>query len=292
MARPRDIYRRLPNSIRREIALRRLRRWLRATAYIRWHNEHVGPGQPVVNFFPMRPEPRMQVSWMLRALRFRIGVAPVPGEPTFAWDTGTSLDEGARRSLPQGAINGSCVDVSKSRVDAVWAEVSGYSIQVDPTTNSGRMVVKPEENGAHGGRLVDGPTRRRRGFVYQKFVATRRNGRLLSTRAVIIGPEMPIVLDYWSAESDTFHGPSHCVARAPDEVYSAAEREQTLRFAELMGMDFGELDVIRDEESGLIYVIDANRTSFMPALLSRADLRRSYRQMVPALGRLLEGRAG
>lgn len=50
------------------------------------------------------------------------------------------------------------------------------------------------------------------------------------------------------------------------------------------------LDVIRDEESGLIYVIDANRTSFMPALLSRADLRRSYR--VPALGRLLEGRAG
>ena len=292
MARPRDIYRRLPNSIRREIALRRLRRWLRATAYIRWHNERVGPGQPVVNFFPMRLEPRMQVSWMLRALRFRIGVAPVPGEPTFAWDTGTWLDEDARRTLPQGAINGSCVDVSKSRVDAAWADASGYSIQVDPTTNSGRMVVKPEENGAHAGRLVEGPTARRRGFVYQRFVVTRRNGRLLSTRALIIGPEMPVVLDYWSAESDIFHGPGHCVARPPEEVYTTTEREQILSFAGLVGLDFGELDVIRDEESGLIYVIDANRTSFMPALLSQADLRRCYRALVPALSRLLEGRPG
>lgn len=286
------MYRRLPNTIRREIALRRLRRWVRATAYIRWHNERVGSERPVVNFFPMRPEPRMQISWMLRVLRMRLGVAPAVGQPTFAWDTGTWFDEDARRRLPHNAINGSCLDVSKSRVDAVWAEVSGYSIQVDPTTNSGRMVVKPEENGAHAGRLVEGPISRRRGFVYQRFVATRRNGRRLSTRAVIIGPEMPVVLDYWSAESDIFHGPSHCVATAPEEVYTDTERGQILRFAGLVGLDFGELDILRDEESGRIYVIDANRTSFMPALLSLADLRRSYRAMVPALSRLLEGRAG
>ncbi len=55
-------------------------------------------------------------------------------------------------------------------------------------------------------------------------------------------------------------------------------------------MDLGELDVVRDEGSGRIYVIDAKRTSLMPALLSRGDLRRSYQLMVPALGRLLEGR--
>ncbi len=84
MASPRQIYRRLPNSVRREIALRPLRRWLRATAYARWHNERVGDDAPTVNFFPMRPEPNMQVAWMLRALRMRIGFAPVRREPTFA----------------------------------------------------------------------------------------------------------------------------------------------------------------------------------------------------------------
>lgn len=261
------MYRRLPSSIRREIALRRLRRW-------------------------MRPEPRMQVCWMLRALRMRIGVVPVAGHTTFAWDTGTWFDEDARLRLPQDAINGSCIDVSKSRIDAAWEEVSGYTIQVDPTRNSGRMVVKPEESGAHAGRLVDGPISRRRGFVYQRFVATRKNGRLLSTRAVMLGREMPIIRDYWCAASDIFHGPSHCVARAPEEVYTDRERGQILRFAGLVGLDFGELDILRDEESGRIYVIDANRTSFMPALLSLADLRRSYRAMVPALSRQLEGRAG
>ena len=229
---------------------------------------------------------------MLRALRLRIGLAPLPGQATFAWDTGTWFDEGALRQLPRDAINAACVDVSKSRVDAAWAEVAGYTIQVDPMRNSGPLVVKPEENGAHAGRLVEGPTARRPGFVYQRFVRTRSNGRLLSTRAVIIGRELPVVLDYWAAESDIFHGPGHCVARAAQDVYSDRESEQLLSFAERMGMEFGELDVIRDEESGLIYVIDANRTSLIPARLSRADLRRSYLAMVPALGRLLQGRGG
>ncbi len=182
------------------------------------------------------------------------------------------------------------MNVSKSRVDAAWEEVSGCTIQVDPTTNSGRMVVKPEENGAHGGRVVVGPAPRRRGFVYQKFVATRSDGRLLGARAVIIGREMPAVLDFWTAESDMFVGPSHCVARTAGELYTATERDQILQFAERLGLEFGELEVVRDDASGLIYVIDANRTSLKPDLLSRADLRRSYRMMLPVLRRLLEGR--
>lgn len=272
------------------MTLRRLRRWLRATAYVRWHNARVGRDAPSVSFYPMRPEPKMQAAWLVRALRLRIGLRPVPGHPTIAWDTGTYFDESATHRLPPDAINGACLDVSKARVDATWQAVAGYGITVEPTHNRGRMVVKSEENGAHDGRLVTGPGRRRQGFVYQRFIDTQRDGRVYGSRPVIIGNEMPLVLDFWRAESDLFNGRSHCSVKSPDQMYTTTECDQIMEFARRLGMDLGELDVMRDRVSGLIYVIDANRTSFKPALLSRADLRRCYRQMVPAFRRLLESR--
>ena len=290
MARLRHAYQRLPNSIRRAITVRRLRRWLRATAYIRWHNARVVRHAAAVIFYPMRPEPKMQAAWLVRALRLRIGLEPVPGQPTIAWDTGTYFADAARGRLPPDAINGRCLDVSKTCVDATWEAVAGYGIAIEPSGNRGPMVVKSEENGAHDGRLVSGPARKRRGYVYQRFIDTRHDGRIYGTRPVIIGDEMPMVLDFWCAEADLFRGASHCSVRSPSEVYTRTERDQIMEFAHRIGMEFGELEVLRDRDSGLIYVIDANRTSFRPALLSRADLRRSYRQMVPAFRRLLESR--
>jgi hypothetical protein len=46
------------------------------------------------------------------------------------------------------------------------------------------------------------------------------------------------------------------------------ECAQLARFADLIGMDYGELDVLRANDSGLIYVVDANRTPVRPAGLA------------------------
>jgi len=222
----------------------------------------------------------------------RIGTTPAHGEPTFAWDTGTWFAQRALRSLPDDAINGRCIDVSKSNVDTLWQAVSGYSIGVDPVSNVGPMIVKSEENGAHDGRLVSGSMAPHRGFVYQRFIDTRSGGWLHSTRPVIIGREIVLALEFRRTEEDLFFGTNHCVARAPAEVYSRVEHEQLLAFAELIGLEFGELDVFRDRDSKLIYVLDANRTSFRPAHIGRADFARLYSAVVPALGRLLKERTG
>lgn len=290
MASPRRLYRRLPNSARKVLALRTQRRWLRATSYRHWHNERVGADASTVNFYPMLPEPRMQVSWMLRALRMRIGATPKPGELTFAWETGTWFNERALSRLPSDAINGRCIDVSKSRVDSVWEAVSGYSIAVDPTSWSELLVEKPEENGTHDGRLRRGPIPRRTGFVYQRLVDTRVDGVIHSTRPVIIGGSIPIVLAFTREGPNWFYGTNYCRATTAADAYSAREREQLLAFAAAIGMEFGELDVFRDHHSGLIYVIDANRTSFGPSHLPLGDFRMCVRTMVPALRRLLDGR--
>jgi hypothetical protein len=290
MASPREVYRRLPISVRRVLVLRAQRRWIRAVAYRRWHNQRVGSDAPTVNFFPMLPEPRMQVSWMLRALRMRIGTSPQAGEPTFAWETGTWFDERAVARLPPDAINGHCLDVSKSRVDSLWEEVAGYSISVDPTTWTGLLVEKPEENGTHDGRLRRGPLARRAGFVYQKLIDSRVDGVIHSTRPVIIGGAIPVVLAFTREGPNWFYGTNYCRAVTAADAYSAGEQKQLLAFAAAIGMEFGELDVFRDRQSGLIYVIDANRTSFGPSHLPLGDFRTCVRAVVPALRRLLDGR--
>ncbi len=45
---------------------------------------------------------------------------------------------------------------------------------------------------------------------------------------------------------------------------SGQEISNLLQFCQLMGMDYGELDVLRDRQDGRIYVVDANSTPLPP----------------------------
>ena len=45
-----------------------------------------------------------------------------------------------------------------------------------------------------------------------------------------------------------------------DDLFSAAEQQRILAFCHEMRLDFGELDVLRDDDDGRIYIIDANKT--------------------------------
>jgi len=49
-----------------------------------------------------------------------------------------------------------------------------------------------------------------------------------------------------------------------DGLFSADEQRLMLEFARRIGMDYGELDVLRDKETTDIYVVDANRTPVRP----------------------------
>jgi hypothetical protein len=286
-----DLYHRLPYDIRRTLVLDQARRWLLATAYAEWHNRRVGNGRETVNFFPMRPEPSMQIVSVLLRLRVRIGFSPQPGSMTMAWDTGTWFADGARRRLPPGAINGACLDISKSRVDRSWAEVSGYSITVDPLKTRGPFVVKPEQNGLHGGRVEIGPLKKRsKGVVYQRLVDSSEGDHIISTRAVIVGAEIPLAYETSRAVPNWFAGQYTSTPQRPEALYSADERVLLTRLAATLGLDYGEMDVLRDKESGRIYVVDANRTPVKQRLASREVLRSTYRDMAPAVGRLLTGR--
>jgi len=245
--------------------LRRARRWIRATRFAAAHNRQLAAGAPQFNFYPMRPEPNASISYVLRRMGARIGFQPAAAGLTLAWDTGTWFSAQAARVLPSGALNARCLDISKATVDRLWSEVCGYAISLDPLTTQGRLVVKPDENGTRGGCVVDGPLEARAmGMVYQRLVDTRVGDRVLQIRPVILCGQIVLVYEKWRPYPDWFKGPELTVPKSAADFFSQDEVALLLRFADSIGLDYGELDVVRDASDGRIYVVDANRTPVRP----------------------------
>jgi hypothetical protein len=285
----RDLFELIPDPWRGRIGLRRSRRWVRAVRFARRHNQSLAKDAPAVSFYPMRLEPTAALAHVFKRLGVRIVDFGRPADVTVAWETGTWLSDRDARKLPLRALNRACVDISKSTVDRVWAEVSGYSISVDPLTWSGRMVAKPIRNATRGGQLVQGPMQRRgRDLVYQRLIDSRVGDRIHSTRAVIIDQRVVHAYEKWRPYPQWFRGHEKTLPGSVDDLYSAAEQVLLVRFAEAIGMDYGELDVLRDNSSRLIYVVDANRTPVRPKGLPREYDDAWFGPMADAFRALLE----
>jgi len=265
VAAPYAVFRSLPDPWRGWLSLRSTRRWLRATRFAARHNRRVAADVLGFNFHPMRPEPNMSIAHVMRRLGVRIQFGPAETGVNLAWDTGTWFSPKAARQLPASAINARCLDISKTTVDRIWSEVAGYTIAVDPLTTVGPLVEKPDENGRRGGRVVQGPLNSRKaGTVYQRLVDTRVGDRVLQIRPVILCGEIVLVYEKWREFPYWFQAAELTVPKTVRDFFSEEQQAQLLRFADAIGLDYGELDVVRDEATRLIYVVDANRTPMRP----------------------------
>ena len=284
----RRLWKLLPEPWRGRVGLRRTRRWLAAGRFVAGHNRAQPPNAPAFSFYPMRPGPNSEMAAIMRRLGVRISLEPSAGALRFAWDTGTWFSPRAAARLAPDAINRACLDISKTTVDRTWAATAGYSISVDPTTTEGPIAVKPEINGLHAGRLIVGPIARRQpGMVYQRLVDTRHGDELVQGRPVIIGGRIVITFAKWRPYPSYFDNNRLSLPRPTDEIYSAHEQRLLLEFAAALGLEYGELDVLRDVGSGRLYVVDANRTPVRPRGLPIECDDVSYAPMVEAFRELM-----
>jgi hypothetical protein len=240
----------------------------------------------VLAFFPMRPQARAQLLDVLALIGVRVGDG-LRGGPQIAWHTGTQISPTDLAKLPTYAINRSCRDVSKSHVDALWTGVAGYSVSVDPLLTEGPLVIKSEENGAHDGRIASGPLRRRQtGMVYQRFIDATVGDVFVQTRPVVMRRAMPLVFEvhmprpHWHADAIGMF------PRQAQELYSGAEIAQLLAFASAVGLEYGELDVLRETATGRLFVLDANPTPVRPHFIAAEDLRTAQRLMADAFSQV------
>lgn len=172
-------------------------------------------------------------------------------------------------------LNIGCVDISKRRVEKALNKIFGLSTFVDPTKYQGKCIKKPDGNAVRHGFVVDCPQPSiEEDWVYQRLIETRRNGLQVEYRTPVILGEIPLVYvserDY--PTSDIRDCKRHTLTPVPTEnVFNANEVANILAFSNEIGMDMGELDIMRSTEDGGVYIIDANKTAAGFGLENRAN---------------------
>jgi hypothetical protein len=241
------------------------------------------PG-PAIWFGPDRPRP-----WYLlwkAASWAGLTFADTPEQAACAF----YFEDATTGAAPSGALNGGCTDVSKSRVAEVFGQVFGYALAVDPRTTCGPMVEKGEANGVHDGRIVFGPLAPSPGRTYQRVVDNLDGREAVDLRTPIVAGRPVVVFVKRRPAAERFANRNTRASLAkPEEVFSPAEIEKLSAFARAMRLDWGGLDVLRDRTSGLLYVVDVNKTDMgPPSALPFPQKLAAVRRLARALTQLVQ----
>lgn len=205
---------------------------------------------------------RPNLTWKIfRLLALREVAAGAPADLAYYHEDETRVSGAA------GALNGRCTDIGKARVAAVWEASAGYALAVDPTRWTGPMMSKSDANATHDGRLEDGPVLYPEpGRAYQRLIDNRvTDGEIMDIRPCVIGDEIAFCYLRYRPIASRFPNENNRVVRvAAATMLSADEVALVLRFARAIGLDVGEIDILRDRTDGRIYAVDVSKTPHSP----------------------------
>lgn len=174
---------------------------------------------------------------------------------------------------PSHWINAKCTNIDKTRVAEASQRVFGASYLVDPTTHSGPMVRKSDRNAAHDGIVVNGPQPREAGYVYMQYIDNVRGNEVQDIRVIYMRGLLLFAYLKWRSIPDRFRNVNTRVEMvSTTDVMSASEMAGVEAMCRDIGMDYGEIDCLRDRSTGMLYAIDVNRTPWGPPIgLTEAD---------------------
>ena len=127
-------------------------------------------------------------------------------------------------------------------------------------------------------------------MVYQRLADTKVGDRVLQIRPVILDGRIVLVYEKWRAYPDYFKGAELTIPKTVADFFSDDEATQLLRFSNAIGLDYGELDVVRDGADGRIYVVDANRTPVRPKGLPEESVDAAFGPQAAAFVDLMKRR--
>lgn len=171
-------------------------------------------------------------------------------------------------------VNLNLTDISKGYVGEIFQKVFGYNLAVNPRTFDGPILRKSEENAAHDGTVLEGPVRHPSPdkYAYQRLVNNIEDNLAVDLRVPIFDRQIPFVrVKFRPVEKRFDHAGQSQVAdsvQPPGHVLSSRERQRILEMCERMGLEYGELDVVRDRDTERIFVVDVNDTPTGPTFTS------------------------
>ncbi len=186
-------------------------------------------------------------------------------------------------------INQNCSDISKENINSIFDKVFPYSITIDPSTYNGKCVMKSNWNALHEGQVINCPVEKiTENVVYQKLINNEtENGYVEDMRVPIFKDTIPFVYLKYRKIKDRFVDRGHTGVKATIvdcfDVLTKEELQMILKFCKKLGLDYGELDVLRDKYDGRIYIVDANNTPAGPtSAIGIHDGRRAVLKMANA----------
>ncbi len=238
-----------------------------------------GHKRPQIAFYPDKPRPWYFIWPVMHASGAKLTEDVSKADIVMHFDDSTR-HEIVIPSIKADALvlNFGCNDIAKSFVAAAFERASGYSLSVDPTTYTGRMVEKSELNAAHDGRILEGPMETpKEGKTYQRLIDNEIEGGLVEDlRCCIVGGKPRVVFrKRRPLERRFLNENAEVLLDTPSNCYTYDEISVIERFAADIGLDWGGVDVLRDKATGRIFIVDANKTDMGPpvALKLGAKLR-------------------
>ena len=232
-----------------------------------WRN---GFKKKVILFYPMKPHMWHVIYLICNSLGYVI-----TNDPRARFDLAMAFEDTTVREKDRTlsdllktytVLNGHCDDISKARVNKVFAESFGYGTTIDPRTYWDVYVKKIDTNGLHQAELLDKPSEPEKGFVYQKLIDSQMDkDSVLDIRTFIFGDSIPFTLYRKHSVHDRFRDGTIVAWRVDtDKAFTREEQASIIRFCKAFGLDYGELDILRDNKDGKIYVVDVNNTPSGP----------------------------
>ena len=245
-----------------------------------------GHKRPRIAFYPDKPRPWYFIWPVMHVSGARLTNDISEADIVMQFDDLTTTTN-APPQTKKGArfVNLECNDVSKSMVADAWYRAAGYSLAVDPRTHTGPMVEKSETNGAHDGRIIEGPQDPIDGKTYQRLIDNEIDGGLVEDlRTCICGGKPAILYRKRRPLERRFANDNvDVVLDRPTACFSKEELDLISKFAEEIGMDWGGVDVLRDRTTGKIFIVDANKTDMGPPIaLQLGHKLRATRRMAKA----------
>lgn len=188
-------------------------------------------------------------------------------------------------------LNKDSKDISKNHVDKVHQSVFGYSTIVDPLTHEGTVVKKSDINAVHDGQIINTPIQKKdEQFIYQLLIDNSLSeSEVVDIRVPIINSLLDFVYFKHKTTEFRFTNTTYkSVIKVTDDIFSKEEQLLINSFCKKMKLNYGELDVLRDNASRKIYIIDVNNTPFGPppnikkedGILAMQKLAKSFKERI------------
>lgn len=205
----------------------------------------------------------------------------------------TYTDTESSAELSAISINAKCTDISKTRVTQVFESVFGYSLAIDPLRAKPPFMAKSEYNGRHDGHIIYDNTSPKDGWVYQRLIDNSSpNNHVIDIRCPTIFGEIPLIYLKERPKTQRFANlNTKCRLVKPGDWLTKDEQEKVSQFCHKIGLDWGGLDILRDNIDGRIYIVDVNKTDMGPPLaLKLRDKLRSTKILGQALRKAIAER--